>query len=186
MLRTVLSALFVLAGVVAFMLMFAVEGGGFLELTNVVRYALAAISLLLMIVGVLIWKHKAQASRKIKAALIAAIVIIVFAGVYMANYGTNEPARELTMEEVLENEPCITGTVTEVEDRYLYLECEPTPQIPTTDYRISLDVEVKDSMTEFHVGDEVVVYYDGNIAETAPLEINKVYAITLKTPAEGK
>ena len=90
------------------------------------------------------------------------------------------------MEEVLENEPCITGTVKEVEDRYLYLECEPTPQIPTTDYRISLDVDVKDSMTEFHVGDEVAVYYDGNIAETDPLEINKVYAITLKTPAEGK
>lgn len=186
MLRKVLSVLFGIVGVIAFILMFAVEGGGFLDLSNVVRYVLAAISLLLMIAGVLIWEYKAQAPRKIKGALIVAIVIIVFAGVYMANYGTNEPARELSMQEVLENEPSITGIVKEVADGYLYLECEPTAQIPTTDYRISLDVDVKDSMTEFHVGDEVVVYYDGNIAETDPLEINKVYAITLKTPAEGK
>ena len=34
------------------------------------------------------------------------------------------------------------------------------------------------------VGDEVVVYYDGSIAESDPLRISTVYAITLKTPAD--
>ena len=38
-------------------------------------------------------------------------------------------------------------------------------------------------MTNFNVGDEVVVYYDGMVAESYPMQINKVYAITLKTPA---
>ncbi len=34
------------------------------------------------------------------------------------------------------------------------------------------------------VGDEVVVYHNGDIAESDPLQINTVYAITLKTPAD--
>lgn len=31
---------------------------------------------------------------------------------------------------------------------------------------------------------EVVVYYDGYVAESYPMQINNVYAITLKTPAD--
>lgn len=31
---------------------------------------------------------------------------------------------------------------------------------------------------------EVMVYYDGSIAESYPLQINTVYAITLKTPTD--
>ena len=39
-------------------------------------------------------------------------------------------------------------------------------------------------MTSFNVGDEVVVYFDGNIVESYPMLINKEYAITLPTPAD--
>lgn len=42
---------------------------------------------------------------------------------------------------------------------------------------------VKDDMVDFNIGDEVIVYYDGNIAESYPLQINTVYAISLKDPA---
>ena len=52
------------------------------------------------------------------------------------------------------------------------------------EYWVSLNVENKDSVTKFNVGDEVVVYYDGNVAESYPMQINTVYAITLKTPAD--
>ena len=52
------------------------------------------------------------------------------------------------------------------------------------EYWVSLNVENKDSMTSFNIGDEIVVYYDGNIAESYPMQINTVYAITLKTPAD--
>ena len=49
---------------------------------------------------------------------------------------------------------------------------------------VSLKVENQDSMTHFNVGDEVVVYYNGDVAESDPLQISTVYAITLKTPAD--
>lgn len=47
-----------------------------------------------------------------------------------------------------------------------------------------MQVQCADSMTHFSVGDEVTVYYDGSIAETYPMQINNVYAITLRTPAD--
>ena len=64
----------------------------------------------------------------------------------------------------------------------MYVKTEGYPN--GADCRVSLDVENKDSMTHFSVGDEVVVYYDGFIAESDPLQINTVYAITLKAPAK--
>ena len=67
----------------------------------------------------------------------------------------------------------------EVNDNSILIENE------TGQYWVSLDVENKDSMSHFSMGDEVVVYYDGNIAETYPMQINRVYAITLKTPADS-
>lgn len=48
---------------------------------------------------------------------------------------------------------------------------------------VSLDVELKDSMTHFEVGDTVQIYYDGSIAESYPAQIHTVYAITLTEPA---
>ena len=53
-----------------------------------------------------------------------------------------------------------------------------------TRWSISLNVENKDSYTDIVVGDEIVVYYDGMAAETDPLEVSTVYAITLRTPAD--
>lgn len=89
-----------------------------------------------------------------------------------------------SLNNIIENEPSLTGIVKKVSENWLLIECEPTADNPYTEYNISLNVENKDSMTEFNIGDEVVVYYNGNIAETTPLEVGKVYAITLKTPAE--
>ena len=54
----------------------------------------------------------------------------------------------------------------------------------TGEYWISLEIENKDSMTHFNVGDAVVVYCDGAVAETQPIQIRKVYAITLKIPVD--
>ena len=78
---------------------------------------------------------------------------------------------------IIENELSITGIVEETNDNSILIENEDG------EYWISLNVENKDSMTHFSIGDEVVVYYDGNIAESYPMQINTVYAITLKTPA---
>lgn len=84
------------------------------------------------------------------------------------------------MDDIIENEANITGIVKETNDTSILIENE------TGEYFVSLDVENEDSMTNFNINDEVVVYYDGNIAETYPMQINTVYAITLKTPADAK
>ena len=82
------------------------------------------------------------------------------------------------MNYIIANEPNITGVVKDANDNSILIENE------TGEYWVSLNVENKDSMTHFSIGDEVVVYYDGNIAESYPMQINTVYAITLKTPAD--
>ena len=51
--------------------------------------------------------------------------------------------------------------------------------------RIKEETELTVANTNgFEVGDEVVMYYDGMAMETDPLQVSKVYAITLKTPAD--
>ena len=82
------------------------------------------------------------------------------------------------MNYIIENEPSIIGFVKDTGDYSILIENEDG------EYSVSLNVENKDSSTHFNIGDEVVVYYDGNIAESYPMQINKVYAITLRTPAD--
>lgn len=89
-----------------------------------------------------------------------------------------------SMNHIIKNEPSITGIVTEVHDKYIqiYIENEGYPS--GADCDVSLDVENEDgSYSPIQVGDEVVVYYDGSIAESDPMQIHTVYAITLQTPA---
>ena len=83
-----------------------------------------------------------------------------------------------SMNYIIENEPSIMGVVKDTNDNSILIENEDG------EYWVSLNAENKDSMTHFSIGDEVVVYYDGNIAESYPMQINKVYDITLKTPAD--
>ena len=83
-----------------------------------------------------------------------------------------------SMNYIISNEPSITGIVKETNENATLIENDDG------EYWVSLNVENKDSVTKFNVGDEVVVYYDGNVAESYPMQINTVYAITLKTPAD--
>lgn len=83
-----------------------------------------------------------------------------------------------SMNHIIQNEPNITGIVKSITNESFLMENE------TGEYWVSLKVENKDSMTHFNTGDEVVVYFEGNVAESYPMQINTVYAITLKTPAD--
>ena len=79
--------------------------------------------------------------------------------------------------------PSITGVVEEVYNNSILISIQ-TDAYPYGAYcDVSLDAENKDDMVDFNIGDEVIVYYDGNIAESYPLQINTVYAISLKDPA---
>ena len=83
-----------------------------------------------------------------------------------------------SMNYIIQNESNINGMVKTITNDAFLMENE------TGEYWVSLKVENKDSMTHFSIGDEVVVYFDGNVAESYPMQINTVYAITLKTPAD--
>ena len=83
-----------------------------------------------------------------------------------------------SMNDIIANEPNITGLVKDTGDRAILIEND------VGEYWVSLDVENKDSMTHFSIGDEVTVYFDGMVAESSPMQISTVYAITLRTPAD--
>ncbi|MGI6546087.1 MAG: immunoglobulin-like domain-containing protein [Fastidiosipilaceae bacterium] len=81
-------------------------------------------------------------------------------------------------------QPHFAGTVTEVYDQAIMVTVDEVEEAYKSSDRIkvSLDVRLKDSMTDFLVGDNVVVYYDGIIAESYPAQVNTVYAIMLTGP----
>lgn len=89
-------------------------------------------------------------------------------------------SKEMNMDKVL-NEPNFVGVVTEVNEHSILVKVnEDEDDIRSSDLMsVSLDVEIDDSITDFNIGDEVRVYYDGMIAESYPAQINKVYAIML-------
>jgi len=90
-----------------------------------------------------------------------------------------------SMSYIIENKPNVTGIVEEVHDDYIIMYSETAEGYPNgTNWSISLNVVNNDSYTDIAVGDEIVVYYDGQAAETDPLQVSTVYAITLKTPAD--
>ena len=91
------------------------------------------------------------------------------------------------MNYIIENKPSVTGIVEEVHNDYIIMYSDTADGYPNgSRWSISLSVENKDSYTNLSVGDEIVVYYDGNVMETDPLKVGTVYAITLKTPANRK
>ena len=104
--------------------------------------------------------------KKLIALLLSLICLLGLAG-----------CSNRSMNYIIANEPNITGVVKEANENAILIENE------TGEYWVSLSVENEDSMTHFSIGDEVVVYYDGNIAESYPMQINTVYAILLKEPA---
>lgn len=87
-----------------------------------------------------------------------------------------------TMHSVVENEPRFIGIVESSTDRYAFVKLNEDDPL-SDDYatiQVSLDVELKDSFLSFVSGDEIVVYYDGNITDG---KAETVYAITLQAPS---
>lgn len=92
-----------------------------------------------------------------------------------------------TMHSVNE-EPNFSATVVETDKNSILVEvAEGEDERSSSDLiSVSLNVELKDSMTHFDVGDVVQIYYDGSIAESYPAQIHTVYAIMLSNSADPK
>ena len=111
-----------------------------------------------------------------KKSIILFLALLIVAGLGGCN--------NRSMNYIIENEPNITGIVKEVHDTYIQIYIENEGYSYGADCNVSLDVENGDGLySPINVGDEVVVYYDGSIAESDPMQINTVYAITLRTSA---
>ena len=83
-----------------------------------------------------------------------------------------------SMNYIIKNAVSITGIVEDTDENAILVDTEDSK------YWVNLNVEHKDSMTNFSIGDEVIVYFDGMVVECYPAQINTVYAIILKTPAD--
>ena len=105
--------------------------------------------------------------RKTIALLLALVCLLALAG-----------CNQRSMNAIIANEPSIRGVVKDTGDRAILIENEDGA------YWVSLEVENPDSMTHFSIGDQVAVYFDGNIAESYPMQISTVYAICLLQPAD--
>lgn len=105
--------------------------------------------------------------KKALALLLALVCLLTLAG-----------CDRRSMNYIIANEPSIQGIVTDTSDTAILMENADG------EYWVCLDVENGDSMTHFSVGDEVVVYFDGNVLESSPMQITTVYAITLRTTAD--
>lgn len=79
------------------------------------------------------------------------------------------------------NEPNFMGTVKEINEYSILVTVnENEDEFQSSDLiSVSLDAKLKDSTGSFNIEDEVRVYYDGNIAESYPAQINNVYLIDL-------
>lgn len=92
------------------------------------------------------------------------------------------PTPYKSMDDVIENAPSIQGNVTEVHEDYMIIHFVTSGYPYGADCTVTLNPVYGDSYTDVLIGDGVVVYFDGNIMETDPLQLGTVYAITLKTP----
>ncbi len=81
-----------------------------------------------------------------------------------------------------EDKPTVIGSIKEIYDDHILIATSTTEGYP---YGASVDISIstKDCNEIYNpltVGDEIIIYYDGNIAESEPVQINTVYAIKLK------
>ena len=86
--------------------------------------------------------------------------------------------QQMNMDTVI-NEPRLSGTLSKAREGSILIKAAEGDEIRNSSDLISVstDAELKGSMTEFAVGDEGTVYFDGVVAESYPAQVNKVYAI---------
>lgn len=117
----------------------------------------------------------------------AIVLVTVLTAGFAVNRTTNgsilDTIRPMSMNNIAKK-PHFAGTVTEVFDNAILVIVDEGEDVRRSSdlMNVSLNVELKDSMNHFNVNDKVIVYYNGEIAESYPAQINTVYAIVLTSP----
>lgn len=115
-----------------------------------------------------------------RVIIVAAVALVA---VLSVGFAVNRTTTPMSMSNVVQ-EPHFTGTVTEVNDNTILVSVNESEDVHGISdlISVSLNVKLKDSMTDFAVGDRVIVYYNGKIAESYPAQVNTVYAIVPASP----
>ena len=148
-------------------------------MTTITILKFAALPIIILCtVGLIFIKSKYPCKyKKIYRRLDIGIIATLFLSlVTLVVWGVFFPL--LTMNNVY-SEPNFTGVVEEVSDKAIIVSVdEIEDELMISDkMSVSLNVKLKDSRTDFNIGDRVRVFYDGVITETYPAGINTVYAI---------
>lgn len=113
--------------------------------------------------------RKVKSIKRVSLILVLSLVVLLL------------PACDRNSENyIIDNKPKVEGIVEEISEESILIQNE------NGKYRVSLDVKNKDSMTDFYIGDEVYVYFDGVMLETYPAQINNTLFIALKTPSKDR
>lgn len=101
-------------------------------------------------------------------------------GIFILGIGLFYLFKPISMDE-LNKKPNFTAVVTEVYDKEILVAVDKDQDEYKSSDKIivSLDVKLKDKLVSFKAGDKVRIFYDGNILESYPAQIRKVYAILL-------
>ncbi|MDR7810234.1 M56 family metallopeptidase [Lacrimispora sp.] len=118
---------------------------------------------------------------------LAIVLVAVMSAGFAVNRTTDGSILDLIIPMSMHNiakEPHFAGTVTEVNDNTILVIVDEGEEVRRNSdlISVSLNVKLKDSITHYNVGDRVIVYYNGEIAESYPAQINTVYAIVLTSP----
>lgn len=107
--------------------------------------------------------------KKLIAALLTVLCLTALTGCEDKN----------STEYLLDHAATLTGTVEEVYENAILLRSAEGEL-----YSVSTDVKLEYSQRFFNVWNVVTVYYDGIVAESYPMQIHTVYAISLNDIAE--
>lgn len=111
--------------------------------------------------------------RKVRISILFLIVVM------LALAGCS---KEQTLKEIFNDETSIRGVIKEVESDTILMESRERTH--SGDIRISRRTKNEKGQIDFGVGDKITVYYDGNIAESDPAQINTVFAFKMDEKAE--
>ncbi len=105
---------------------------------------------------------------------------LIIIGMFILGVVLSYLLKPISMDE-LYKKPNFTAVVTEVYDKEILVTVDKDQDEYKSSDKIivSLDVKLKDKLVSFKAGDKVRIFYDGNILESYPAQIRKVYAILL-------
>ncbi|MDR1539522.1 MAG: DUF4825 domain-containing protein [Clostridiales bacterium] len=125
-------------------------------------------------------KNVLNFKKRSRLTIIAAVALLAALSAGFAVSKANMPLNGDTVQK----EPHFRGVVTEVFENSILVSVNEGEEVRRSSdlIDVSLDIQIKDSIRNFLVGDEVIVYYDGIILETYPGKLGKVYFIALISP----